>query len=49
MSIAILALVVLLGSILHGGLTAFVSTQIRLDVEFDPALIEKKESWATST
>lgn len=41
-SIAILALVVLLGSILHGGITAFVSTQIRLDVEFDPALIDAK-------
>ena len=41
-SVAILALVVLLGSILHGGITAFVSTQIRLDVEFDPAVIDAK-------
>lgn len=41
-SVAILALVVLLVSILHGGLTAFVSTQVRLDVEFDPAVIDAK-------
>ena len=41
-SVAILALVVLLASILHGGITAFVSTQIRLDVEFDPAVIDAK-------
>ena len=41
-SVAILALVVLLVSILHGGVTAFVSTQIRLDVEFDPAVIDAK-------
>jgi phosphate transport system permease protein len=41
-SVAILALVVLLASILHGGLTAFVSTQIRLDVEFDPKVIDAR-------
>ncbi len=33
---------VLLASILHGGLTAFVSTQIRLDVEFDPKVIDAR-------
>ena len=41
-SVAILALVVLLASILHGGVTAFLSTQIRLDVEFDPSVIDAK-------
>ncbi len=41
-SVAIVALVVLLGSIVHGGITAFVSTQIRLEVDFDPAVIDAR-------
>lgn len=41
-SVAVVALLVLLGSILHGGITAFVSTQIKLDVEFDPAVIDAR-------
>jgi phosphate transport system permease protein len=43
-SVAVLSLLVLLGTILHGGATAFQSTQVRLEVDFDPAVLDLKGS-----